>query len=90
MLVKIKKFTEGSADENYGEIEIDMNDLGHEICMGIRHGLFGASAEQNEDVSIALDTFNISDSIEKVAGALYRIADALYTISGKEEIKIKK
>ena len=38
-----------------------MDDLGHQICMGIRHGLFGASTIQ--EANIGNEIAGIADAI---------------------------
>ena len=48
-----------------GSITFDMNELGHELCMGIRHGLYGVNADENADISDAL--YAISESIDTLA-----------------------
>ena len=30
---------------------IDTDEVGHQICLGIRHGLFGASAHQEDSIT---------------------------------------
>ena len=49
-------------------IEIhDFSDLGHEICMGIRHGLFGGDAT---DTDVLADGQAIKDGIVEAAQIL--------------------
>jgi hypothetical protein len=70
MKIYIKKFQDGSK-----EIEVDgMDEIGHQICMGIRKGLFGVNAGDYEDISNAL------------TNAAELIADSMSTIyEGEKE-----
>lgn len=49
--------------------------LGHEICLAIRHGLFGASADVNESINEGL--YRLAESIEELNSSLYAIAEAI-------------
>ena len=47
-------------------------ELDHRICLGVRYGLYGANADNNENgVTDAL--FSIGDSLDKVAKAITSI-----------------
>lgn len=50
-----------------------IDSFGHEICMGIRHGLFGANAQGNEDIgsldNLASAISELSDGFEEIAKA---------------------
>ena len=56
-MIKITMY--GSADQKTGSIEIDLQDsnIEHLICMGIRHGLFGAKADVDSSI------LNINDKL---------------------------
>lgn len=74
MKILIKCLMEDDTFEDMYQIHIPTNELAHEICMGIRHGLFGADSEKNESI-------NNND----IADALYAIADALVDINNNEK-----
>ena len=60
------------------EVSIDLDELGHEICMGIRHGLCGADASPHED------PFNgVADAIRSLESEFSAIAEALNRIANK-------
>lgn len=68
--MKIKIYEYDKADEliEKGYIDFDMNEFGHELCMGIRHGLFGASASHSESINNGF--MEIADSINNLAEAI--------------------
>lgn len=78
MKIKINKVMEDDSIETHGYIDIDMNEFGHELCMGIRHGLYGSNCDKNsnlldsmDDIAIALN--NISNSIDKLSDTLAHV-----------------
>lgn len=58
-----------------GSIHIDMNEFGHEICMGIRHGLYGASC--NSETNIDHPLMEQANNLKDIANSLMCIADAI-------------
>lgn len=60
--------------ETIKELINEMGDqLGHEICMGIRHGLYGCNAAQDESLWQQLP--NLKTSLDNIAEALNNIAN---------------
>lgn len=56
-------------------IEVDMKAFGHELCMGIRHGLFGSHAQQ--DVNIDYPLMHGAEGLHRIAEAIDNLADAI-------------
>ena len=59
VVTEFKRIKEAIPGLTYGDIaqlvlaqilENQLNDIDHQICMGIRHGLFGANAQSDETI----------------------------------------
>ena len=48
--------------------------LSHAICMGIRHGIYGANAPGDSSPS---GMYGVETSLTEIARALYAVADAI-------------
>lgn len=55
--------------------EIAMN-FGHELCLGIRAGLYGSNASDNSN--------DIANGLFEIAGALNNVAEAIYALENKK------
>ena len=62
-----------------GSVDIDMHELGHEICMGIRMGLFGVDASNNEHIGEWL-----LDAARVIADAMPPTQDQAKEIAGDD------
>lgn len=56
--------------------ESNWSELSHAICMGIRKGLFGSNASDN-------DSFGDAVALHEIADAINNLADAVREIKGK-------
>ncbi len=70
MHIEIKK-----VDVNSYKGIIDMNAFGHELCMGIRHGLYGSHA--STDVNIDYPLMHGAEGLHEIANAINNLADAI-------------
>lgn len=57
--------------------EINYDGLDHAICMGIRHGLFGANALSSESVKDDTSLSLIADSLGHIADAIRELATTI-------------
>ena len=99
--MKITVVSEKNADGNieteidvdwYSDIKFLMENFGHELCMGIRHGLFGTHATEYDSIGASLgyvinggDTISGETSMMHLCQALNRIAEAIEKSTTKPE-----
>lgn len=75
MKIKHYRVMEDETLELINVYDIDINELGHEICFGIRHGLFGIKASEHENIFSMASDSDIEKGLDNVANALNNIAN---------------